>query len=324
MSRIIPDEVFHITSQPSGHADRTIGHWEMNLIPQERKANIRQYKIIHTPVLQCSRLEFDSAVSLISSVPHGFITFAISQNSVGRPCVNHHELRPNEIIVLCSGEPVHYTCEPNEVLFTLTTTLEHYAECLDKKSVIDVLANRKQHSYQAANFKLIQSAIQAIDTCFASVELAIDKQSGRANTSAVENALLISLLQALTPPRRSRLKPPARRTIAIEAINYIHENTRKTLSMKSLVTKLQTTTRSLHLGFVETFGITPIAYIRNLRLANVRRDLIRNTWPTVTEAAMNWHFHHLGRFSKAYQDAYGEIPSLTSRRNATTLATPDR
>jgi AraC family ethanolamine operon transcriptional activator len=90
--------------------------------------------------------------------------------------------------------------------------------------------------------------------------------------------------------------------------------------MKALVKQLKTTTRSLHHGFIEAFGTSPIAYIRNLRLAHVRRDLIRNTWPTVTETAMYWNFHHLSRFSKAYQDAYGETPSETSRRNRTKLA----
>ncbi|MNG14237.1 transcriptional regulator EutR [compost metagenome] len=107
------------------------------------------------------------------------------------------------------------------------------------------------------------------------------------------------------------------------AIEYIHGNLKKALSMKALVKQLQTTTRTLHHGFVETFGISPIAYVRNLRLANVRRDLVRNTWPTVTETAMYWNFQHLSRFSKAYQDAYGVTPSETTRRNAAKLSAPN-
>ncbi|WP_253277101.1 hypothetical protein [Pseudomonas fluorescens] len=30
---------------------------------------------------------------------------------------------------------------------------------------------------------------------------------------------------------------------------------------------------------------------------------------------MHWNFHHLGRFSRDYQAAYGESPSATVRRN---------
>jgi AraC family ethanolamine operon transcriptional activator len=313
---MIPDEVFHVTSIPAQTPDRTIGQWAMSLISAEREAYIRQYKIIHTPTLQCSRLEFDSTVTLTSTVPHGFVTFALSQTPIGRPSVNDHQLRPNEVMVLCSGESVHYTCEPNETLFTVTTSLEHYAQCLEKHSLIDVLAHRKQYSFQAASYQLMQSAIQAINAFLINIKVPAEKQRNPGEASDIENALLISFLQALTPRGRSLLKTPTRRTVAIEAMNYIHGNARKTLSMKSLVTKLDTTPRSLHLGFVETFGTSPIAYIRNLRLANVRRDLVRHTWPTVTETAMYWNFHHLSRFSKAYQDAYGEIPSDTFRRNA--------
>lgn len=315
----IPDEVFHVTAVPADHSNRTIGRWQMSLIPAEHEANIRQHKLMHSPRVQCSRLEFDSAVTMISSVPHGCVSFAISQTSVGRPIVNDHELRPNEIIALHSDEPVSYTCEPNETLFTLTTTLEHYAQCLDSHPAIDILANRKEHRFQVANFKLIQSAIQAISAYAIDVKIPSLKQCDSSKASGIESALLTSLLQALTPVGRSALKTPTRRKVAIEAIEYIHANAKKALCMKALVKQLKTTTRTLHHGFVETFGVTPIAYIRNVRLANVRRDLIRNTWPTVTETAMYWNFHHLSRFSKAYHDAYGEVPSETARRHSSKL-----
>jgi AraC family ethanolamine operon transcriptional activator len=261
---------------------------------------------------------------MISAVPHGFVTVAISQSSVGRPTVNGHKLRPNEIIVLNSDEPVHYLCEPNETLFTLTTTEEHYQQCLEKHAGIDVLAERKEHRFQVANFKLMQAAIEAINAHFIDVNNPDLHQRTAPQISAIENALLTSLLRALTPAGRCALRTPTRRKVAIEAIEYIHQNTKKALCMKALVRQLQTTTRTLHHGFVETFGISPIAYVRNLRLANVRRDLIRNTWPTVTETAMYWNFHHLSRFSKAYQDAYGEIPSETARRNAARLQASNR
>ena len=316
MSTTVPDQVFHVTPIPANKPDRIIGQWIVSLIPAEHEASIQQFKLIDSPTLQCSRLDFDSVVTLNSSVPQGFVTIAISQAPIGRPSVNNHELRPNEVIVLYSGEAVQYTCEPNETLYTLTTTLEHYAQCADNHSIIDVLAHRKNQSFQVANFKLMQSAIQVVNACFTDINGITEKQRRRSEVSGFESVLLISLLHALTPVGRSALKIPSRRIVATEAIDYIHENIKKALSMKSLVKQLETTTRSLHLGFVETFGTSPIAYIRNLRLANARRDLIRNTWPTVTETAMYWNFHHLGRFSKAYQNAYGEIPSETARRNS--------
>lgn len=302
MSIAPPDEIFHLSSALPSQLNRTIGKWEMSLIPTEHEAHIRQHKLFHSPELQCSRLEFDSSVTLVSAVPAGCVTFAISQAPIGRPVVNNHRLRPNEIVVLHSNESVHYTCEPNETLFTLTTTLEHYDRCRQRHSVIDILSHRTQHSFQAENFQFMRSAIQAISASCLDI-----------NDS---DAVLASLLQTLTPAGGFSRKVPTRRKVAIEAIEYIHENTKKTLTIKSLVRQLETTTRTLHFGFIETFGMSPIAYIRNLRLASARRDLINKTWPTVTETAMFWNFHHLGRFSRAYQIAYGETPSETARRSS--------
>jgi AraC family ethanolamine operon transcriptional activator len=303
MSIAPPDEIFHLSTAVPSQLNRIIGKWEMSLIPTEHEARIRQHKLFHSPELQCSRLEFDSSVTLVSSVPAGFVTFAISQAPIGRPVVNNHKLQPNEIMVLLSDEQVHYTCEPNETVFSITTTLELYNRCRQHHPVVDLLANRTQHSFQAENFQLIESAIQAISASCVEV-----------NDCA--SAVLVSLLKSLTPAGGYNRKVPTRRKVAIQAIEYIHENTKKTLNIKSLVRQLETTTRTLHFGFIETFGMSPIAYIRNLRLASARRDLINNTWPTVTETAMFWNFHHLGRFSRAYQIAYGETPSETARRNS--------
>lgn len=314
MSIAPPDEIFHLSSASPSQLNRTIGNWEMSLIPTEHEAHIRQHKLFHSPELQCSRLEFDSSVTLVSSVPAGFVTFAISQAPIGRPLVNNQKLRPDEIIVLHSDESVHYTCEPNETLFTLTTTLEHYDRCRQHHPVIDILANRTRHSYQVDNFQFIQAAIHAISACCVDINDSASPQYAEAECSTI--AVLASVLQSLTPAGGFRRKVPTRRKVAIEAIEYIHDNIKKTLTIKSLVRQLETTTRTLHFGFIETFGMSPIAYIRNLRLASARRDLINKTWPTVTETAMFWNFHHLGRFSKAYQTAYGETPSETARRNS--------
>ncbi|WCM49186.1 helix-turn-helix domain-containing protein [Pseudomonas sp. WJP1] len=296
----------------------------MSLAPAKHEASFRQQKLIDGCRRPCSRLQFDSAVTLIGSVPHGCITLAISRTTVGRPTVNNHQLRPNEIIVLSGGESVHYTCEPNETLFTLTTTLEHYAQCVENHSLIDVLAYRQVHHFQVANFKLVQSAIDVFNAHLIDINEPDLKQRDPHEQSAADGELLVALLRALTPIGRCAQKPPTRRKIATEAIEYIHQNTNRPLNMKVLVKQLKTTTRSLHHGFVETFGTSPIAYIRNLRLAHVRRDLIRNTWPTVTETAMYWNFHHLSRFSKAYQEAYGETPSETARRKSSKLAAANK
>jgi AraC-like DNA-binding protein len=60
-------------------------------------------------------------------------------------------------------------------------------------------------------------------------------------------------------------------------------------------------------------------YLRTIRLNEVRKALLEadTTNPTtVTSAAMDWGFWHLGEFAAAYKGLFGEVPSETLRTAA--------
>jgi AraC family ethanolamine operon transcriptional activator len=74
--------------------------------------------------------------------------------------------------------------------------------------------------------------------------------------------------------------------------------------------------RTLQYAFKEAMGMSPIAYLNRLRLHQVRKSLRAATHAstTVTKEALRWGFWHLGNFSKAYRENFGELPSETLRR----------
>jgi AraC-like DNA-binding protein len=60
-----------------------------------------------------------------------------------------------------------------------------------------------------------------------------------------------------------------------------------------------------------------MAQLRDARLSAARQDLLDGdptNGATVAEIARRWGFAHLGRFARAYRDAYGETPAQTLRR----------
>ncbi|MCK0164137.1 helix-turn-helix domain-containing protein [Marinobacter sp. S6332] len=71
--------------------------------------------------------------------------------------------------------------------------------------------------------------------------------------------------------------------------------------------------RSLQYAFRNFLQLTPVAYLRTLRLNRVRADLLAATpsHTTVTLIAMRWGFVHLGDFSRDYRCLFGEPPSET-------------
>jgi adenylate cyclase len=73
--------------------------------------------------------------------------------------------------------------------------------------------------------------------------------------------------------------------------------------------------RTLHKHFRAFVGISPLGYLRRMRLAAVRRELLgRAENASVTEIATRYGFSHLGRFSTQYRRCFGESPSSTLHR----------
>jgi AraC-like DNA-binding protein len=73
--------------------------------------------------------------------------------------------------------------------------------------------------------------------------------------------------------------------------------------------------RALQSIFHRHTGLTPTAYLRELRLDHVHAELCRAVPETTTVArvAHRWGFGHLGRFAGAYRERYGVSPSVTLR-----------
>ncbi|MDV6247997.1 helix-turn-helix transcriptional regulator [Rhodococcus opacus] len=66
-----------------------------------------------------------------------------------------------------------------------------------------------------------------------------------------------------------------------------------------------------------SLGITPMAYLRQVRLARAHEDLA-TTDPaqgrSVRDIAYKWGFNHVPRFAAAYRERYGVLPSETLRK----------
>lgn len=83
-------------------------------------------------------------------------------------------------------------------------------------------------------------------------------------------------------------------------------------SMVEICKHLGISQRSLQYGFRDLMGMTPVAYLRTLRLNRVRADLRQpDSNLTVTEAATRWSFFHLSKFAHDYRQMFGETPSET-------------
>ncbi|MET0656741.1 MAG: helix-turn-helix domain-containing protein [Steroidobacteraceae bacterium] len=126
---------------------------------------------------------------------------------------------------------------------------------------------------------------------------------------------------ATIQPRNDR-RGHGRRRIAVErARGFIHENLTRPIRLSELCAHAHLQARSLEYGFLQVVGMSPIAYIRAMRLNRVRRLLLstHRSERTITEIALDCGFWHLSQFAADYRKFFGESPR-TAARGATDLS----
>jgi AraC-like DNA-binding protein len=94
---------------------------------------------------------------------------------------------------------------------------------------------------------------------------------------------------------------------------FVDEHLGDDVSVEDLAAVGNVGVRTLYSSFRKQLGISPMLYLRNVRLERAHRLLRSGTSDSVTELAASCGFTHLGRFSAAYRVTFGELPSITRR-----------
>ena len=113
-------------------------------------------------------------------------------------------------------------------------------------------------------------------------------------------------------------KASAARRVAVRlAREYIHARLSEPLPLSELCRRSGLKARTLETGFREVTGLTPIAYIRSLRLNAARRALLDDSTRlrSISDIAMDNGFWHLSQFATDYRKLFGETPTNTRRRS---------
>lgn len=152
--------------------------------------------------------------------------------------------------------------------------------------------------------------------------LATGRDSAQAPAQeALRLRLLHSLCDALTC-RLGRPQPPGaagemtaatRQRVVREARRHMAEHAEQPISVPELCAALHVSRRTLQYAFQDVLQMSPVTYLRALRLNGVRRDLKRGGSEPVADHAARWGFWHLSRFAADYRHLFGELPSDTLR-----------
>jgi AraC-like DNA-binding protein len=141
--------------------------------------------------------------------------------------------------------------------------------------------------------------------------------SSGATANPVEQLLISTLLNGHEHNYKTLLQAPvellAPRYVR-RAKEYMMEHLADNLDINELASVTGVSRRSLHKAFQRYCGTSPMAWFKYQKILAVHNDLLAaKNGETVTDIALRWGFHGLGKFAADYREVHGQLPSETLR-----------
>ena len=154
------------------------------------------------------------------------------------------------------------------------------------------------------------AVLRSLVTCSTTLQLVQDHADLAAD---YEQLLLRLMLAGCEVAGAGERRPAAVRPASLRrALAFMEANAESAITLADLARAAGVPERTLYDAFRQCEGVSPMRYLRNLRLDRVRNRLVAGD-DQVTEAALCEGFTHLSRFAQDYAARFGEQPSQTVR-----------
>jgi AraC-like DNA-binding protein len=110
----------------------------------------------------------------------------------------------------------------------------------------------------------------------------------------------------------NQVRSPAASRDVTRAEIFVRAHAARDISLADIASAADVNVRTLQLNFMRYRNMTPMEYLRNVRLDRARKLLIGGL--QVSDAASDSGFVHQGRFASRYRARFGESPSITLKR----------
>ncbi|MET9415934.1 AraC family transcriptional regulator [Streptomyces klenkii] len=156
---------------------------------------------------------------------------------------------------------------------------------------------------------LVRSLVEQLDSgdpLFQRAELQ------RGQLRCIVTALLLAQPHTHSGELRDGPQPGHPRSLRA-ALAFIETNLAERITLSDIAAAAGCSPRTVSSAFRTRLGLSPMAYVRNLRLNRIREDILAST-DHVSTIAYRWGVTHLGRFAREYRDRFDELPSGTAAR----------
>jgi AraC family transcriptional regulator, ethanolamine operon transcriptional activator len=265
------------------------------------------------------KLTLDQALLRRGHAPHGSAAVLIPGAASSQAFVRGRRLEPAQCIAIAEGASVEVITRRNYVDVALAVDLQAWRGQSQWLSECALATSRG--SWVATPGPLwidrMRRSVRWLFTAIQQYPQAMSRPDVRASLADQVVMAIADLgsaqADAQRPTRDARIQ---QRTAVERAREYIRGQLAEPLRLSELCRHAHVQARSLEYGFREITGLSPISYIKSLRLNAVRRRLSRTDAAehSISEIALDHGFWHLGQFAADYRKFFGETPTSTRQR----------
>ncbi len=284
--------------------------WNVDTTQLEKGRYYCSIKAVHTEQLQLGRSWRSLGTRLGGQIPEGTVVLAFSLNPEARIQFRGRQVGSEDMIVQDDARGLDFSFMGEIDIMTIAVTREelarrayaHWGKSFPSESRTGLIRFADNFASSKARYLIADSLAETIKTA--------EALSRELPAKQLENRILDTLFDNLEDHAKAQGSVDRHRS-ARNAADLMHDLCKEEISITGLCESVGANRRTLHLGFMELYGMPPMKYLRALRLCKVRREILRSGDPglKVTDLAMTWGFNHLGRFAGAYREFFGELPS---------------
>jgi AraC family transcriptional regulator, ethanolamine operon transcriptional activator len=295
-----------------------VGTWNWGLTLLERGGIRAEGAVVPLGSMLIARLNCNRALLHRLEAPQGRTSVVLFSGGA-KVFVQGYLVAADDALILRSGSRVEFVSRAGGVALVISVS---EAEWCRKVPLADCTGIELH-----GGVELLRSSVSSTLALVKAVDSVMDAFTTRPNTlpgQARREALvdvvfaLLAGIQRQHRPRAAERRKGARRRMGVErARDYILNHLCDPIRLADLCRHTHLQARSLEYGFREIVGLSPVSYVKMLRLGEAHRRLLSRAWRclSISEIALDSGFCHLSQFAADYKRLFMESPSTTRQRS---------
>ena len=225
--------------------------------------------------------------------------------------INGRPVAADAILVRPGGEEFELMTPRGHAMFGVVICRRLLADAARDAGVALDLDAIDQAELLSGDAPARERCMGAIAALLASRQRAARPASPRLQAELI--AALLALLDAAGQPERASCHLQRRRQVVRPARDYMLAQRAQPISVPQLCAQVHVSRRTLQYCFEDVLGVSPMLYLRALRLNGARRQLLAPAGGGIAigQIATDWGFGSFSQFSCDYRKLFGESASAS-------------